>query len=67
MKSIGKKNKKYKEENITNMNDVRKNKWISVTYVRKESNFITKLFRNTNIGIYCKTNNIVALLLACKQ
>lgn len=67
MKSIGKKNKKYKEENITNMNDVRKNKWISVTYVRKESNFITKLFRNTNIGIYYKTNNIVALLLACKQ
>jgi len=44
-----KKNKKYKEGNITNMNDVRKNKWISVTCVRKESKFITILFRNTNI------------------
>jgi hypothetical protein len=62
-----KKNKKYKEENITNMNDVRKNKWISVTCVRKESKFITKLLRKTNIGISYKTNNIVSLQVAYKQ
>lgn len=62
-----KKNKIYREENITNMNDVRKNKWISVTDVRKENKFITKVFRNTSIGISYKTNNIVSLLLAYKQ
>ena len=67
MKSIEKKNKKYKEENITNVNDVGKSKLISVTYGRKESKFVIKLFRNTNIGISHKTNNIVALLLAYKQ
>lgn len=61
------KNKKYKQENITYINDVRKNKWISVTYVRKESKFVTELFRNTNLGIAYETNNIVALLLACTQ
>jgi hypothetical protein len=55
-----KKNKKYREENITNMDDVRKNKWISVTYVRKESKFITQLFRNTNIAVSYKINNIIA-------
>jgi hypothetical protein len=55
------KNKKYKEENITDMNDVRKNNWICVTYVRIGSKFITKLFRNTNIGISYKTNNIVCI------
>jgi hypothetical protein len=44
-----KKNKKYREENITNVNDVTKNKWISILYVRKESKFIKKKCLGTPI------------------
>jgi len=43
--------KQEKEQNIN------KTKWASFTYVGKETRYITKLFKNTNVKVAYSTNN----------
>jgi len=42
-------------------------KWITFTYVGKETNFITNLLRNANLKIAFRTNNTIQSLLKHKQ
>ena len=42
-------------------------KWVTFTYIVKETNFITNLFRKTNLKIAFRTNNTVHSLLRHKQ
>ena len=42
-------------------------KWVTFTYIGKETRFITNLFRKTNIRIAFKTNNTIQKLLRHKQ
>jgi len=50
-----------------NKKDTNNNKWISFTYVGKETKFLTKLFTNTKINISYKTKNTTDKLLTYKQ
>jgi hypothetical protein len=60
-------NKRSKKVDSTNKKDTNNNKLISFIYVGKETKFITKLFRNTNINVSYKTKNTKEKLLAYKQ
>jgi hypothetical protein len=42
-------------------------KWITFTYIGKETNFMTKLLRKTNLKIAFRTNNTIQSLLKHKQ
>jgi len=42
-------------------------KWVTFTYIGKETTFITNLFRKANIKISFRTNNIIQNLLIHKQ
>jgi len=42
-------------------------KWVTFTYIGKETNFITNLFRKTNLKIVFWTNNTIQSLLKHKQ
>ena len=42
-------------------------KWVTFTYNGKETNFITNLFRKTNLKIAFRTNNTFKSLLRHKQ
>jgi len=42
-------------------------KWVTFTYISKETNFITNLFRKTNLKIAFRTNNTVQSLLRHKR
>jgi len=42
-------------------------KWVTFTYIGKETNFITNLFRKNNLKIAFRTNNTVQSLLKHKQ
>jgi len=55
------------EENRTNKNGASNNKWVSFSYVGKETKLITKLFDNSNVNISCTATNTIEKLLAFKQ
>jgi len=42
-------------------------RWVTFTYIGKETNFITNLFRKTNLKIAFRTNNTIQNLLKHKQ
>jgi len=42
-------------------------KWVTFTYIGKETNFITNLFRKTNLKIEFQINNTAQSLLRHKQ
>jgi hypothetical protein len=42
-------------------------KWATFTYIGKETNFITNLFKKTNIKIAFRTNNSIQTLLSHRQ
>ena len=42
-------------------------KWVTFTYIGKERNFITNLFRKTNLKIVFRTSKTVQILLKHKQ
>jgi hypothetical protein len=44
-----------------------KRKWTTLTYFGSETGKITKLFRNTNIGIACRTRNTIKHHLRMKK
>ena len=44
-----------------------KHKWARFTYVRKETWFITKLFRDTNITVAFTTNNTIGKRLTMER
>jgi hypothetical protein len=50
-----------------NKNSTSNNKWVSFTYVGKETKFITKLFKNTNVRISYMAKNTIEKLLAFRQ
>jgi hypothetical protein len=56
---IQKKEKRVQKENINQTH----RKWANFTYVGNETKFITKLFREYNIGIAYRTNNTIENLL----
>jgi hypothetical protein len=43
------------------------NKWATFTYVGKETRFITKLFKDTNVKIAFTTDNTIGKRLALKH
>jgi len=47
--------------------NVPKPKWLKFTYTGKETSFITKLFKDTNIRIAFTTNNTIGKRLAVEQ
>ena len=54
---------KRKNKNKT----IRWKKWEKFTYVGKETRFITKLFKDTNVKIAFTTDNTIEKCLALKQ
>jgi hypothetical protein len=59
----------HNKSQITNKttNTTPKQKWITLTYVGKETRFITKLFKNTNLYVAYKTNNTIQNYLQSKN
>jgi len=47
--------------------NVQKQKWAKFTYIGKETRFITKLFKDTNVRITFTTNNTIGKRLAMEQ
>jgi len=47
--------------------NVQKQKWAKFTYIGKETRFITKLFKDTNIRIAFTTNNTIGKHLTMEQ
>jgi len=58
--------KKKKKENL-HKQDIERTKWAKFTYICKETRFITKIFRNSNIKVALTTNNTIGKLLTTKQ
>jgi hypothetical protein len=44
----------------------RNTKWATFTYVERETSYITKLFKNTNVIVAYTTNNNLGKLLTMK-
>jgi hypothetical protein len=47
--------------------DTQKRKWAKFTYIRKETRFITKLFKNTDVKVTFTTDNTIERRLAMKH
>jgi hypothetical protein len=47
--------------------DNQRHKWAKLTYIGKETRFITKLFKNTYVKIAFTTDNTIEKCLAIKQ
>jgi len=47
--------------------NVQKQKWAKFTYIGKETRFITKLFKDTNVRIAFTINNTIGKRLAMEQ
>ena len=47
--------------------DIERTKWAKFTYIGKETRFITKIFRKSNIKVALTTNNTIGKLLTTKQ
>jgi hypothetical protein len=47
--------------------DTQKGKWATFTYIRKETRFITKRFKNTDVKVTFTTDNTIERRLATKQ
>jgi len=47
--------------------NVQKQKWVKFTYTGKETRFITKLFKDTNVRIVFTTNNTIGKCLTMEQ
>ena len=47
--------------------DIQKRKWAKFTYIGKETRFITKLFKNTDVKVTFTTDNPVERRLATKH
>jgi hypothetical protein len=67
-------NNKYSASSLEKFNkekrighDNQKKKWAKFTYIGKETRFITKLFKNTNVKIAFTTNNTTEKCLTIKQ
>jgi len=60
------KKKKKKKVNLQKQDTERK-KWAKFTYIGKETRFITKIFRKSNIKIALTTNNTIEKLLTTRQ
>ena len=60
---------KKKEENKINIQkqDTEGTKWAKFTHIGKETRFITKIFKKSNIKIALTTNNTIEKLLTIKQ
>ena len=56
------------EEKTKRQNEqAQKQKWAKFTYIGKETSFITKWFKSTNVKIAFTTNNTIEKRLAVKQ
>ena len=58
--------KKKKKENLQKQ-DTERTKWAKFTYIGKETRFITKIFRKSNIKVALTTKNTIGKLLTTKQ
>ena len=47
--------------------DDQKQRWAKFTYIGKETRFVTKLFKNTNVKAALTTNNTIGKYLTIKQ
>jgi len=47
--------------------DIRKGKWAKFTYTRKETKFITKLFKNTDVKVTFTADNTIERRLATRH
>jgi len=56
------KNKKHHQKH-----DIERTKWAKFTYTGRETKFITKIFKNSNIRIALSANNTIEKLLTTKQ
>jgi len=56
--------KKKKHDHIT---QPQKQRWAKFMYVGKETRFITKLFKHTNVKVTFSTNNTISRHLTCEQ
>jgi len=56
-------NKFRKEEK----QDTQKEKWAKFTYVGKETRYINKIFKNTNVKVAFTTDNIIERCLVTKH
>ena len=61
--SLGKFNNKKKRQRQNNQ----KKRWAKFTCVGKETRFITKLFKNTNVKVAFTTDNTIGKRLTIKQ
>jgi hypothetical protein len=61
------KKKKGKKEGDHLKQNAEKTKWAKFTYTGKETKFITKIFKKSNIKIALTTNNTIGKLLTTKQ
>jgi hypothetical protein len=61
--------KKKQNKEITNhkQRNTEKTKWAKFTYVGKETKYITKVFKKSNVKIAFTTNNTIGKLLTTKQ
>ena len=60
-------NKFNKETRQKQKQDTKKEKWARFTYFVKETRFITKLFKNTNVRVSFTTDNTIGRRLPTKQ
>jgi hypothetical protein len=67
-------NKNYETSTINKLSknkkqerDTQKREWAKFTYIGKETSFITKLFKNTDVKVTFTTNNTIERRLATKQ
>ena len=60
---ITKQHKKYNKTEPNKKPDHNKQKWVTFTYIGKETNVIPKLFSKLPINIAYKTNNTIGNLL----
>jgi len=56
--------KKKKHDHST---QPQKQRWAKFTYVGKETRFITKFFKHTNVKVTFSTNNTISRHLTCEQ
>jgi hypothetical protein len=56
-----------KKQTMTTHTQIPSQKWATFTYVRKETTFITDLFKKTDIKFVFRTNNNIQKLLMHKQ
>ena len=65
--SLIQKNRKKVDKVHTQKQDTEGTKWAKFTHIGKETRFITKIFRRSNVKIALTTNNTIEKLLTSKQ